>query len=95
MLHHVPDIAFDRMPAQVVFLVGFPAPELHTAGIVVNKAAGSVQEGMTMAADTVFIAQEYPGIHRRRILCVKSRNPQFSAFKAGTTLKDMLNFFVR
>ena len=50
---------------------------------------------MTVTANTVLIAQENPGINRSRILRVESSDPQFSAFKAGTTLEDMLYFFVR
>ena len=69
------------MPAQVVLFIGFPAPELHTAGVIVNETAGTVQESMAMAADTVFIAQEYPGIDRRRIHGIQGSNPKFSAFK--------------
>lgn len=95
LLHHVSDITLDRMPAQVVFLIGFPAPELHAAGVVVNKTAGTIQKGMAVTADSVFITQEDPGIHWCRILRVKSGNPQFSAFKAGTALKNMFYFFVR
>ena len=50
---------------------------------------------MTVPANPVFIAQENPGIHRRRILGVKGGDPQFSAFKAGTAAQDMINFFIR
>ena len=95
LLHNVPNISFDCMPTQVVLLIGFPPPELHTTGVVVNETTGPVQKGVAVTANTVFIAQEYPGIDRRRIHGVKGSNPQFSAFEPRTAPENMLDFFVR
>ena len=83
------------MPTQVVLLVGFPAPELHAARVVVNETTGTIQEGMTMPADTILIAQKNPGINGCRIHGIQGSDPQFSTFKAGTTTKDILDFLVR
>ena len=82
LLHHVPDVAFDRMPAQGVFLIGLPAAELHPAAVIVNEPAGTIQEGMAVTADTVFITQENPSVNGSRVLRIQRSDPQFSAFKA-------------
>ena len=85
---------FDHMPAQVHFLIGFPSAELHPAGIVINESTASVQEGMAVASNSVFIAQENPRVHWCRVLRVQGSNPHFSAFKAGAPPQDMIYFFV-
>ena len=81
-LHHVTDMPFNHMPAQGHFLIGFPSAELHSAGVVVNEPTASVQEGMAVPADPVFIAQENPRVHGGRVLRVQGGNPHFAAFKA-------------
>ena len=73
---------FDHMPAQVHFLIGFPSAELHPAGIIINETAGSIQEGMAVAADPVFIAQENTSVNWSRVLRIQGGNPHLSSFEA-------------